>query len=120
MNDYKKQATLWYEAFSRNEPTILDRILSEDWVDIPSLPGTPAGPAGVKPLLARLKTTFPDLNLNEEVSLTQAAMIEAAMATLRDEQREAVALSGLSTMRRGCSPKTTPSLRPRPSMTACV
>jgi steroid delta-isomerase-like uncharacterized protein len=63
MNDYKKQATLWYEAFSRNDPTILDRLLSEDWVDIPSPPGTLAGPAGVKPLLARLKTTFPDLNL---------------------------------------------------------
>ena len=63
MNDYKKQATLWYEAFSKKDPAILDRILSDDWVDIPSPPGTPAGPAGVKPLLAMLTTTFPDLNL---------------------------------------------------------
>jgi steroid delta-isomerase-like uncharacterized protein len=63
MNDYKKQATLWYEAFSKKDPSILDRILSEDWVDIPSPPGTPAGPAGVKPLLVMLTTTFPDLNL---------------------------------------------------------
>ena len=63
MNDYKKLATLWYEAFSKNDPAILDRILSEDWVDIPSPPGTPAGPSGVKPLLAMLTTTFPDLNL---------------------------------------------------------
>lgn len=63
MNDYKQQATLWYEAFSKGEPTILDRILSEDWVDIPSSPGTPSGPTGVKPLLARLRTTFPDLNM---------------------------------------------------------
>ena len=63
MNHYKKQATLWYEAFSKKDPAILDRILSEDWVDIPSLPGTPAGPSGVKPLLARLTTIFPDLNL---------------------------------------------------------
>ena len=63
MNDYKKQATLWYEAFSKKDPAILDRILSEDWVDIPSPPGTPAGPSGVKPLLAMLTTTFPDLNL---------------------------------------------------------
>jgi len=42
MNDYKKQATLWYEAFCKKDPAILDRILSEDWVDIPSPPGTPA------------------------------------------------------------------------------
>src|SRR5918999_4346833 len=63
MQNNKKQAALWYEAFSKNDPTILDRLLSEDWVDIPSPPGTPAGPAGVKPILARLKTTFPDLNL---------------------------------------------------------
>jgi steroid delta-isomerase-like uncharacterized protein len=63
MTDYKKQATLWYEAFSKKDPAILDKILSEDWVDIPSPPDTPAGPAGVKPLLAMLTTTFPDLNL---------------------------------------------------------
>jgi steroid delta-isomerase-like uncharacterized protein len=63
MNDYKKQATLWYEAFSKKDPAILDRILSENWMDIPSPAGTPAGPAGVKPLLAMLTTTFPDLTL---------------------------------------------------------
>ena len=63
MNNCKEQATLWYEAFSKNDPTILDRILSEDWRDIPAAPDQPAGPAGVKPLLAGLKTTFPDLNL---------------------------------------------------------
>ena len=63
MNDYKKEATLWYDAFSKNDPAILDSILSEDWVDAPSQSGTLAGPAGVKPLLARLRTAFPDLNL---------------------------------------------------------
>ena len=63
MTDYKNQATLWYEAFSKNDPAGLDRILSEDWVDIPSPPGTPAGPSRAKPLLAMLTTTFSDLNL---------------------------------------------------------
>ena len=63
MSNYKKDVTLWYEAFSKNDPAILDRILHETWVDIPSPPGTPTGPEGVKPLLARLTTTFPDLNL---------------------------------------------------------
>ena len=63
MTDYKKQAALWYEAFSKKDPAILDKLLSEDWVDIPSAPDTPAGPTGVKPLLAMLTTTFPDLKL---------------------------------------------------------
>jgi len=62
MNDYKEQATLWYEAFSKKDPrssTESERGLG----GYSSSPGTPAGPSGVKPLLAILTTTFPDLNL---------------------------------------------------------
>lgn len=63
MNIDKKYVTLWYEAFNTKDPALLDRILSEHWVDIPAAPGQPAGPAGAKPLLAQLTTTFPDLKL---------------------------------------------------------
>jgi steroid delta-isomerase-like uncharacterized protein len=63
MTTYKKDVALWYEAFSKNDPAILDRILSENWVDIPAPPDMPPGPAGVKPILAQLTTTFPDLTL---------------------------------------------------------
>ena len=41
----------------------LDRILDPNWVDIPAAPDQPPGPEGVKPLLTRLTTTFPDLKL---------------------------------------------------------
>ena len=34
-----------------------------NWVDIPAAPDQPPGPKGVKPLLTRLTTTFPDLKL---------------------------------------------------------
>lgn len=87
MNDYKKQATLWYEAFSKNDPAILDRILSKDWVDIPSPPGTPVGPAGVKPLLAMLRTTFPDLNLTVKDILQDGnkVVVRAEMAGTQKE-----------------------------------
>jgi steroid delta-isomerase-like uncharacterized protein len=87
MNDYKKAATLWYEAFTKNDPTILDRILSEDWVDIPSPPGTPSGPKGVKPLLAALKTTFPDLNLTIKDVLQDGnkVVVRAEMAGTQKE-----------------------------------
>src|SRR5204863_7433750 len=66
MNNYKKDVTLWYEAFTKKDAALLDKILHETWVDIPSPPGTAPGPAGVKPLFARLTTTFPDLSLTTE------------------------------------------------------
>ncbi len=88
MNDYKKQATLWYEAFSNKDPAILDRILSEDWVDIPSAPGTPVGPTGVKPLLAMLTTTFPDLNLTIKDILQDGNKI-VVRAEMTGTQKEA-------------------------------
>jgi predicted ester cyclase len=63
LNSCKKDVTLWYEAFTKKDPALLDRILHDDWVDIPGASGTPPGPGGVKPLLAQLTTTFPDLKL---------------------------------------------------------
>ena len=70
MNTYtstpKKDVTLWYEAFSKNDPALLDRILGENWVDIPGPPGAAPGPEGIKPILAQLKTTFPDFTCTIE------------------------------------------------------
>jgi predicted ester cyclase len=65
---YKKEVTIWYEAFNTKDPRLVDRILSEDWVDIPTAPGQPAGREGMKHLVAMLTTTFPDLKVtNEEI-----------------------------------------------------
>ena len=60
---YKQDVRLWYDAFSRKEPALLDRVLAPTWVDIPSPPGLPPGPEAAKMLLARLTEAFPDLNL---------------------------------------------------------
>jgi steroid delta-isomerase-like uncharacterized protein len=62
-NRYKQDVTLWYEAFTKKDPALLDRILGQHWVDIPAPPDQPAGPEGAKRLLARLTATFPDLHL---------------------------------------------------------
>jgi steroid delta-isomerase-like uncharacterized protein len=56
-------ATLWYEAFDKNNPALLDQVLSPAWVDIPPAPGQPPGPAGAKQILAELTTAFPDLSI---------------------------------------------------------
>jgi len=57
-NSDKERVAMWYQAFDRKEPQLLDEILSVDWVDIPSPPDIPPGPAGVKPTFARLIATF--------------------------------------------------------------
>src|SRR5205809_7001179 len=82
MNTYKKTVTLWYEAFTKKDPALLEQILHDDWVDIPGAPGTPPGPAGMKPLLAQLTTTFPDLKLTIEDILQDGkkVVVRARMA----------------------------------------
>jgi len=85
MNNYKKAVTLWYEAFTKNDPSLIDKVLHEDWVDIPAVPGQPAGPEGVKPLLAQLTTTFPDLKLTIEDILQDGnkVVVRANMAGIQ-------------------------------------
>jgi steroid delta-isomerase-like uncharacterized protein len=61
-----KDVTLWYEAFNRNDPALLERVLSEKWVDIPPAPGQPAGPGRREAILAELTTAFPDLTIRIE------------------------------------------------------
>ena len=61
-----KDVALWYEAFNRKDPALLERILSEKWVDIPPAPGQPAGPEGAKQILVELTTAFPDLAIRIE------------------------------------------------------
>jgi steroid delta-isomerase-like uncharacterized protein len=68
MDDHKKDVTIWYEAFNTQDPRLVDRILSDDWVDIPAAPGQPPGREGMKHLIAELTTSFPDLKVrNEEI-----------------------------------------------------
>jgi len=87
-NTYKQDVTLWYEAFNTKAPALLDRILSEHWVDIPAAPDQPAGPAGVKPLLAQLTTTFPDLHLTIKDMLQDGDKV-IVRAEMAGTQREA-------------------------------
>jgi hypothetical protein len=70
-NTYKKDVILWYDAFTQNNPLLFDRILNDNWVDIPAPPGQPAGPAGAKGILVQLRTTFPDLKITiQDISRT--------------------------------------------------
>jgi steroid delta-isomerase-like uncharacterized protein len=59
-------AAMWYEAFNRKDASLVDRIVSETWVDIPSPPDSPPGPVALKRTLVALTTAFPDLRLTIE------------------------------------------------------
>src|SRR5437868_5487141 len=65
-NENKKDVTIWYDAFNKNDPALIDNILDATWVDIPSAANQKPGPGGVKELLVGLKTVFPDFNVRIE------------------------------------------------------
>ena len=58
--DYKREAAIWYEAFSKHDPQLLGSVLAEDWYETPSSERG-GREAGIK-LLATLTTVFPDFN----------------------------------------------------------
>jgi len=62
----KTDVILWYEAFNRKDPALLERVLNEKWVDIPPAPNQPPGVEGAKQILVELTTAFPDLKIKIE------------------------------------------------------
>jgi hypothetical protein len=55
----KNNVSLWYDAFSKKDPDLFDRILTTNWVDIPPAPDQPPGPAGARQILVELTTACP-------------------------------------------------------------
>ncbi len=70
-----KGVTLWYEAFDKHDPSLIDRILDENWVDIPAAPGQPPGSEGAKRILEELTTSFPDLKVTIEEILQDGSKV---------------------------------------------
>jgi steroid delta-isomerase-like uncharacterized protein len=86
---YMKDVTLWYEAFNMKDPALLDRVLSGNWVDIPSAPGQPPGPEGAKKILAELTTALPDLTIKIEEVLQDGSKV-IVRSTISGTQRAAL------------------------------
>jgi steroid delta-isomerase-like uncharacterized protein len=83
-----KDVALWYQAFDRNDPALLDRILSETWVEVPPAPGQPAGPDGAKQILAQLRTAFPDMTIKMQEVLQDGNKV-IARSEIAGTQRNA-------------------------------
>ncbi|MGH8691523.1 MAG: ester cyclase [Burkholderiales bacterium] len=71
----KTDVVLFYEAFNRKEPALLEKVLSENWIDIPPAPGQPPGPAGARQIFVELTTAFPDLNVKIEEILQDGSKV---------------------------------------------
>ena len=54
---------LWYDAFHKNDPSLLAQRPGRAWVDIPPAAGQRPCPEGAKQILAELRTAFPDLTI---------------------------------------------------------
>ena len=52
-----------YQAFSDNNPDLVDSVLAPSWEDIPLAPGQVAGPEGIKPIIRMLAQAFPDVQI---------------------------------------------------------
>ncbi|WP_085066259.1 ester cyclase [Catenuloplanes japonicus] len=70
------------------EPDLLDDVLAPDWEDIPSIPGQPLGPAGMKPHIADFHRAFADARviIHDIVAVPGMVAVRGALAgTLRAE-----------------------------------
>ncbi|TVT40527.1 ester cyclase [Hymenobacter setariae] len=54
---------LLYQAFSDNNPDLVDQAVTPTWQDIPLGPGQATGPDGIKPIIAQFRRAFPDLTI---------------------------------------------------------
>lgn len=81
-------AKQWYEAFNKKDASIIDKIIGSEWMDIPSPPGTPPGPDGLKTVFVQLTTAFPNLHLTIEDVLQDGDKV-VVRSTITGTQQEA-------------------------------
>ena len=67
----KHSLETFYQAFSDQNPSLLDEAVTSDWQDIPLSPGQGPGPEGLKPLMQMFFTAFPDLQIIIDDAIAQ-------------------------------------------------
>ncbi|KAB7895573.1 ester cyclase [Rouxiella sp. S1S-2] len=59
----KKAVEKIYQAFSLQNPDLIDEAVTPDWEDIPLAPGQAPGPQGLKPIIRAFMAAFPDVQI---------------------------------------------------------
>lgn len=55
---HKQKIRLFYDTFVTGNPDLLDQVLAEDWVNVPTNPGQGPGRAGFKAMIPGMSATF--------------------------------------------------------------
>lgn len=56
----------FYEPFRTGDTSTYDRVLADDWTDIPLAPGQEQGPAGMAGQIAAFRHAMPDYSVTHE------------------------------------------------------
>ncbi|CAB3726803.1 hypothetical protein LMG24238_05383 [Paraburkholderia sediminicola] len=83
-------ASQWYEAFSRHDAKLLEKILAPNWVDIPSPPTVPYRPEAAKAAMAMLTSAFPDFDIKIEDIIQEGNKV-VVRSTITGTQRQSFA-----------------------------
>lgn len=62
----REKIRLFYDAFVKQDPALLDGILAENWEDIPPNPGQQPGRDNFKPYVAKSGQTFSNMKMTNE------------------------------------------------------
>lgn len=55
--------TVFYSAWKKKQPELLDEVCTPGWQDIPLGPGQAEGPKGLQDIISGFSTTFPDVEI---------------------------------------------------------
>lgn len=59
----RRAINLLYQAFSDQNPNLMDTAVTSDWDDIPLAPGQGPGPEGLKPIIRSVIEALPDVKI---------------------------------------------------------
>lgn len=86
----------FYSAWKKQQPDLLDQVCPPDWQDIPLGPGQAAGPQGLKDVIQKFTTVFPDVEvvIHEIFGTHERAGVRAEIVFTNPHQIPGVAETG--------------------------
>lgn len=87
---------IFYSAWKKKTPELLDEVCTPDWKDIPLGPGQADGPKGLKDIINFFNLTFPDVEIiiHEIYGTHERAGVRAAIEFTHDKELLGIPASG--------------------------
>ncbi|PKV50648.1 putative ester cyclase [Aquimarina sp. MAR_2010_214] len=79
---------LFYDAWKKKQPELLDEVCTPNWQDIPLAPGQKEGPIGLQEIMKKLIETFPDIEIiiHEIFGTHERAGVRAELIFTHDKE----------------------------------